>query len=330
MKYRRLGQSEMRVSAIVFGAWAIGGAMWGGTDDQAAVEAIQAALDLGVNAVDTAPIYGLGHSERLVGKAVAGKRDKVFLFTKFGLRADLEEGEYYFTMDLQGKGVKVYRNSRKRRVIEECERSLKNLGTDYIDLYQAHWRDRTVPVEEPMEAVAELIKQGKVRYAGVSNYSVPEIEAARRCVPLVSVQPPYSLVNRGVEKDVLPYCRDRGIGVLVYSPLQRGLLTGKFQPDHRFPPGDHRANQPFFRPENIRRVNRMIEEIRPIAAAHQAAPAQVILAWTVRQPGVTAALVGARNAKQAQENARAGEIDLSPEELQRLAELADRLDLDLS
>ncbi len=330
MEYRQLGLSEIQASVITFGAWAIGGAMWGGTDEKAAIEAIQRSLDLGVNCIDTAPIYGLGRSEQIVGKAIKGRRDQVYIFTKCGLRVDLEEGEYYFTMEFEGKAYKVYRNSRKQRILEECDRSLQNLGTDYIDLYQVHWRDHTVPVEEPMEALEKLIDQGKIRYAGVCNYTVEEVETARRCIPIVSVQPPYSLVNRGIEKDLLPYCREQNLGVLVYSPLQRGLLTGKFQPDHKFPPEDHRAKHPFFRPENIRKVNEMLDQIRPIAQAHNATLAQTILRWTIDQPGVTVALVGARNAQQAEENARAVEVQLTDEERRRITELSDQLHLNLT
>lgn len=330
MEYRRLGPSEIQASVIIFGGWAIGGAMWGGTDEKAAIEAIHASLDLGVNCIDTAPVYGLGLSEQIVGKAIKGRRQLVRIFTKCGLRVDRDEGEFFFEMVFQGKRYKVYRNCRKNRIIEECDRSLQNLGTDYIDLYQIHWRDHTVPVEEPMEALDKLLKEGKILAAGVCNFTVEEIEIARKCIPIVSVQPPYSLVNRGIENDILPYCQRNGLGVIVYSPLQRGLLTGKYSPDHKFPPEDHRATNAFFKPENIRCVNAMLEKIKPIAQSHNATVAQVILRWTIDKPGITAALVGARNRVQAEENARAAEIKLSEQERRFIGELAEELQLDLN
>lgn len=330
MEYRRIGQSNIEVSVIIFGAWAIGGTMWGGTNEKAAIEAINVSLGMGINCIDTAPIYGLGLSEQIVGKAIKGKRDRVRIFTKCGLRVDVEEGEYFFTMEHDGKPLKVYRNCRKKRILEECDRSLKNLGTDYIDLYQIHWVDHTVPIEEAMEALDKLLEQGKILAAGVCNYSVQEIEIARKCIPIVSVQSPYSLVNRGIEADLLPYCVENELGMLVYSPLQRGLLTGKYTPAHQFPPGDHRRNNPFFKPQNIQKVNELIEKLRPIANAHNATVAQLILRWTIDQTGITAALVGARNAAQAEENAKAVQINLFEEERALIRRLGESIKLDLS
>jgi aryl-alcohol dehydrogenase-like predicted oxidoreductase len=226
MQYRPLGNSSLKVSALTLGTWAMGGFMWGGSDETEAIAAIQKAIDLGATSIDTAPIYGLGGSEEIVGKAIAGHRDKVQLLTKFGLCWDKAEGAFHFEMRApNGEMVKVYRNARKARIIAECEASLKRLGTDYIDLYQQHWPDPETPLEESWEAIAQLLRAGKIRAAGVSKFSIEQIEQAGRIVPLASVQPPYSMVNRGIEKDLLPYCREHGLGVLVYSPLQRGLLT---------------------------------------------------------------------------------------------------------
>lgn len=329
MEYRQLGQSQLKPSVIVFGAWAIGGAMWGDADEGDAIAAIRASMDAGVNAIDTAPVYGLGQSERLVAKAVAGRRDKVLIFTKFGLRVDREEGEYHFAMNFFGKPVKVYKNARKHRVLEEVETSLRDLNTDYIDLYQYHWRDNTTPLDETMEALDLLLKQGKIRVAGVSNFTVEEIEVCSRGGLLASNQPPYSMVNRDIEKDVLPFCRQNKIGVVVYSPLQRGLLTGKFKPDHKFGPEDHRAQQAFFKPENIRRVNSFLEGLRPIAEEHNASISQVVINWTIQQPGVTCALVGARDAKQAGENAVAGNFALSAAENSQINAMLDELKLEM-
>jgi aryl-alcohol dehydrogenase-like predicted oxidoreductase len=268
-----------------------------------------------VTSIDTAPIYGLGGSEEIVGKAIAGRRDKVQLLTKFGLCWDKAEGSFHFeTQAPNGEMVKVYRNARKARIIAECEASLKRLGTDYIDLYQQHWPDPETPIEESWEAVAQLLKAGKIRAAGVSNFSIEQIEQAGKIIPPASVQPPYSMVNRGIEKDLLPYCREQGLGVLVYSPLQRGLLTGKITLEHEFPETDHRRTNPFFKYENRKKVLGFLERIAPIARAHQATLAQLVISWTINRPGITAALVGARNARQAEENVKGAELTLTAEE----------------
>lgn len=327
METRQLGSSPVRASVITFGAWAIGGAMWGGTDERKAIEAIRASIDMGITSIDTAPVYGFGKSEELVGRAVAGRRDEVQIFTKFGLRGDIAEGEYFFHLNEDG-GTDVYRNARKERIIEECERSLKCLNTDRIDLYQCHWRDHTTPVEETMEALIELHKAGKILAGGVSNFPAEEIDACRKVFPVASLQPPYSMVFRGIEADVLPYCRTNNVGVIVYSPMQRGLLTGKFSPEHKFAEGDSRAGDRFFQPENIRRVNRMLDEMRPLAAEHKATLAQLVINWTIRQPGITAALVGARDAAQARENAGALAFTLSDADLSAIDSLINNLVLE--
>ena len=331
MEYRPLGDSDVRVSVITFGAWAIGGWMWGGTDETAAVAAIRRAVDLGMTTIDTAAAYGYGLSEELVGRAISGvPRDRVQILTKFGLRWDVEDGEYFFTWaEPDGRERRIFRNARAASVIEECERSLKRLGVDVIDLFQCHWRDHTTPVEETMEACQRLIDAGKIRAAGVSNFTVDELAACRAVLPIASDQPSFSMVNRKIEADVLPWCRKHGVGVVVYSPLQKGLLTGKIKPGHEFAPGDHRADDPYFRPENVRRVNAALDRMRPIAEAHGATLAQLAIAWTIRRPGITAALVGARNPRQAEENARAAELALTTDEIAAIAAVLDDLELDL-
>ncbi len=210
--------------------------MWGGTDEKASIESIQASVDAGVTTIDTAPIYGYGYSEELVAKAIGDRRDKVQILTKFALRWDSTDGEHFFDLDEKGKIVNIYKNARKQSIIKECEDSLRRLKTDYIDLYQCHWRDTTTTLEETMEACAQLLKEGKVRAIGVSNFTSEDIAKCSSIVPIASNQPPYSMVLRDIEKDVLPYCREHDIGTVVYSPLQRGLLTGKFKPDHKFAP----------------------------------------------------------------------------------------------
>ena len=330
MEYRTLGNSDVKVSTIVFGSWAIGGRDWGPQDDDDAVAAIRTAIDMGVTTIDTAAVYGFGHSESLVAKAVAGRRDQVQILTKYGVRGMIGKGGAPGKRtDDTGKLRPVYMNSRKDSVLAECEQSLRRLATDYIDLYQCHWRDRTTPVEETMAAVDQLLTQGKIRAAGVSNFTADEIEAARQVVPIVSVQPPYSMLQRGAEKDILPHCRANSISVLIYSPMQRGLLTGAFTPDRTIGPGDHRAGLSVFSVENRRRVQTFLDDIRPLAQAHNATLGQVAVNWALQQPGVTAALVGCRNVRQAEENCRAFDFKLTAEEIRQITDRLETLDLEL-
>lgn len=326
MEYRQLGKSQVRASAITYGAWAIGGSMWGGSDEDDAVQAMRTAIDIGMTSIDTAPGYGFGKSEELIAKATKGRRDKVQIFTKFGLRWDSEEGEHFFDLKYQGKVSKIYRNARKKSVLAECDNSLRRLQTDYIDLYQCHWPDPSTPIEETMEALAQLLKEGKILAAGVSNFSVSEIERANKVVPIASDQPPYSMVLRDIEKDVLPYCRANNIGLIVYSPLQRGLLTGKFKPDHKFAQDDHRATQPHFQPDYIRRVNAFLETLKPMANKYGATLGQLVLNWTMQQPGITAVLVGARDADQVKENAKAAELNVSKQDINEIDNLLKSLE----
>ena len=291
--------------------------MWGGTERNEAIKAIRAAYDLGVTSIDTAPIYGQGNSEEIVGEAIKDlPRDKVQILTKYGMRWDLAKGDFAFhSADTKGKEIDIYKYAGKESIIKECEDSLRRLGTDYIDLYQIHWPDTTTPIEETMETVAQLIKQGKVRYAGVCNYNVAQLQEAQKYVNIVSNQVPYSMVKRDIEEDVVPYCLEHNTSILAYSPLERGLLTGKMKPGYVFAEGDHRAGLYFFTDENIKRTNAFLEKIQPLAEEKGATLAQLVLRWTIEQPGITIALAGARNEKQAIENAWALTINLSPEEI---------------
>lgn len=322
MEYRKLGNSDLQVSAITFGAWAAGGWMWGSTDRQEAVEAIKASYDVGVTSIDTAPIYGQGTSEEIVGEAIKGiPRDRVQILTKFGMRWDLNSAKGDFAMhtkDNSGKALDVYKYSSKESVIYECEQSLKRLGTDYIDLYQIHWPDSTTPISETFEAVSRLIEQGKVRYAGVCNYSSMQMAEAELTVPLVSNQVPFSMVNRGIEKETVPYCIEHHKSILAYSPLQRGLLTGKIYPGYTFQEGDHRASLPHFQPDFIEKTNVLLDKIKPIAVDKNASLGQLVLQWTIKRAGITVALAGARNAQQAIQNAESIDIRLTLEELEAI------------
>lgn len=325
MEYRKLGNSDLQVSAITFGAWAAGGWMWGSTDRKEAVEAIRASYDVGVTSIDTAPIYGQGTSEDIVGEAIRGiPRDKVQLLTKFGMRWDLDSAKGDFgmhTKDNSGKALDVYKYAGKESIIYECEQSLKRLGTDYIDLYQIHWPDSTTPISETFEAVARLIEQGKVRYAGVCNYTSTQMAEAEQIVNLVSNQIPYSMVNRGIEEDTVPYCMQHRKAILAYSPLQRGLLTGKIHAGYTFQEGDNRATLPYFQPDFIEKTNALLAKIKPIADSKNVTLGQLVLRWTIERTGITIALAGARNAQQALQNAQSIDIRFSKEEIDSINKL---------
>jgi len=318
MEYRKIGNSDLELSVITFGAWAAGGWMWGSTDRSDAINAIKASYDLGVTSIDTAPIYGQGDSEEIVGDAIKGiSRDKLQIVTKFGMRWDLDKGDFGFkSKNNEGKDIDIYKYAGKESVIYECEQSLKRLGTDYIDLYQIHWPDVTTPISETFEAVSRLIEQGKVRYAGVCNYDVAQLREADETLKIISNQIPFSMVNRGVEEETVPYCIENNKSVLAYSPMERGLLTGKITPDYKFEEGDHRKGVKFFTPESIEKTNAFLAKIKPLADEKNASLSQLVLRWTVERPGITIALVGARNAKQSVQNAEAINIKLNNDEIQ--------------
>ena len=318
MEYRKIGNSDFELSVITFGAWAAGGWMWGSTDRNDAIEAIKAGYDLGVTSIDTAPIYGQGDSEEIVGEAIKGiSRDKLQLITKFGMRWDLAKGDFGFkSKNNDGKEIDIYKYAGKESVIYECEQSLKRLGTDYIDLYQIHWPDVTTSISETFEAVNRLIEQGKVRYAGVCNYNVAQLKEADQTLEIISNQIPFSMVNRGVEEETVPYCIEKNKSVLAYSPMERGLLTGKMTADYKFEEGDHRQGNKFFSPESIEKTNAFLAKIKPLADEKNATLSQLVLRWTVERPGITIALVGARNEKQAVQNAEAINVKLNTEEIQ--------------
>lgn len=329
MELRKLGSSDIKVTPIAFGAWVIGGWMWGGTEEQTAIEAVRTAYNLGMTTIDTAPVYGLGKSEELIGKALEGvPRDSYQILTKYGLNWESNDGEFYFDSEDNNRNpVKIYKWASKKRVKKECEDSLSRLNTDYIDLLQIHWADPTTPISETMEAVAELIEEGKVRAAGVCNYSVSQVEEALQTIPLASNQVPYSLIKRDIEKDVIPQAIKNGMQILPYSPLQRGLLTGKIKPGHSFIGYDTRKGDKFFSDENIKRVNELLDKIRPIAETHNATLAQLILNWTANQKGIGCVLSGARNAEQVKDNVKAMDFTLSQDELNIITQYADTFSL---
>jgi aryl-alcohol dehydrogenase-like predicted oxidoreductase len=330
MKYRKLANTDLLLSEVTFGAWAAGGWMWGGTERKDAIDAIRVSYSLGVTSIDTAPIYGQGTSEEIVGEAMKGiSRHSFQILTKYGMRWDLKRGDFAFSSkNNSGENIDIYKYAGKESIIKECEDSLRRLGTDYIDLYQIHWPDSTTPIGESMEAVSRLIEQGKVRHAGVCNYDAAQLAEAEKQITLASDQVPYSMVNRGIERELVPFCLENYKSILAYSPLERGLLTGKIKPGHTFAPGDHRKEVSFFKEENLRRTSRFLELLKPLAAEKHLTLGQLVILWTLQQPGITITLVGARNAEQAMENAKAIDSTLSKEEIEIITDYLDELELE--
>jgi aryl-alcohol dehydrogenase-like predicted oxidoreductase len=311
---RELGTSGIKASAIGLGTWAMGGWMWGGTDENLAVKAIQASIDEGISLIDTAPAYGLGKSEELVGRAIEGRRDKVVLSTKCGLVWHAQHGNYFF--DQADKAV--HRFLGKESIIHEVEISLKRLGTDYIDHYITHWQDPTTPVDETMEALSLLKEQGKIRSIGISNVSADDLNAYLAAGTIDAIQECYSMMDRQVEGELLPICQANNVSVLSYSSLALGLLSGKIGPDRQFQGDDLRKDNPRFSIENREKISLLVDEFGQIAERHSATIAQLVIAWTISQPGITFALCGARNPEQAIENARAGAISLDADEVKNI------------
>jgi len=309
METRKLGDSDLMVTRVGYGAWAIGGTgweyAWGPQNDRDSVAAVLKALEMGVNWIDTAAVYGLGHSEEVVARALAewtGRRPA--LFTKCGLLWD--------------RSGRVHRKLSAESVRAECEASLRRLGVEMIDLYQVHWPpENDGELEEGWRTMASLKKEGKVRWIGVSNFDAGQMDRARPIAPVTSLQPPYSLIRRGIEKDVLPYCAERGIGVLVYAPMASGLLTGAMTRGRaaNLPDDDWRKRSPEFNEPNLTRNLALVERLRAVGKRHGRSAGEVAIAWTLRHPAVTAAIVGARTAAQAEGVMGAAELRLSPEEI---------------
>ncbi len=291
MDRRQLGQSGLEVSLIGLGTWAMGATVetWGHVDDRESIAAIHQALDSGINLIDTAPIYGLGHSETVVGKAITGRRDEVVLATKCGL------------LFPQSKDQLPPRNLSRESVVRECEQSLRRLQTDYIDLYQCHWPDPETDIRETMEALVELLRVGKIRAIGVSNFSCQQISVAREYGPVHCLQPPFSMLHYRAAEDLLPYCLDNEIAVVPYSPLAKGLLTGKFKAEDTFE--DVRAHDPEFLGDRFLRNLKLVATLKDIAVRYDKTVAQLVINWTASFPGVTSPIIGAKRPSQVIENA---------------------------
>ncbi len=306
MKTRQLGNSDLMITPIGFGAWAIGGAGWefgwGEQDDKQSVAAIHRALELGINWIDTAAVYGMGHSEKVVALALRSwSGPRPYVFTKGGLRWD-EQGY-------------VHRSLNPASIRQECEDSLRRLNVDVIDLYQIHWP--TEELEEGWTAMARLQKEGKVRWIGVSNFNVEEMRRAQEIAPITSLQPPYSLVHREIEQKILPYCRSEKLGVIVYSPMASGLLTGAMTRERAdaLPSSDWRSRDAEFQEPRLSKNLALVERLRRVGERHGRSPGQIAIAWALRNPTVTGAIVGARNAKQVEGNVGAADLSLANEEI---------------
>jgi methylglyoxal reductase len=319
MRTRSLGSSGIQASVVAFGAWAVGGWRWGGSDDAVSIEAIRAALDAGINFIDTAPAYGFGHGEEVVGKAIQGRRDKVVLATKCGLAWNTTKGTLFFVSDDKGRNdagqYRIHKTLDPDQVRSDLEGSLRRLKTEYIDLYLTHWQDVTIPIEDTMEMLLGLKKQGKIRAIGACNAKVPDLERYRSKGAIDADQERYSMLDRDLEKEQLPWCGKNNVAVLAYSPLHHGLLSGKISPDREFKEGDLRRGHASFTPENLKKTGVLLDKIRPIAERRGLTIGQAVIAWTLAQPGLTHALVGARTKQQAIENAAAGDVVLGADEL---------------
>jgi len=301
METRRLGTSDLEITTVGFGAWAIGGGWWGPVEDEESIGAICRAYELGINWFDTAPAYGWGHSEELVAKALGKHSTEVIVATKCGLKRHPDGN--------------VTRDSTRAGILEGCEESLQHLQRDYIDLYHVHWPDTDTLFAETMSALLELYTAGKIRAIGVSNFSVEQMTECLKHGPLHSLQPPYNMLQRDTDKEILPFCREHNIGVVCYGPMARGLLTGKFQEEPTFPDDDVRRHDGMFKGETFRRNQRIVAALAEVAKQHNKTVGQLAVRWVIQQPGITAAIVGAKRASQVEENVSAMGWELTPQDL---------------
>ncbi|MBI1178596.1 aldo/keto reductase [bacterium] len=314
MQTRTLGHSGLKLSTIGLGTWAMGGGDWkfgwGAQDDQKSIAAVRAAVEAGINWIDTAAIYGHGHSEKVVGQAIKERRNDLIIATKCG-------------RVWAGESREIGKCLRRESIFREVENSLTRLQIDVIDLYQIHWPEPDDEVEEGWSAVGDLIKAGKVRFGGVCNFNLAQLKRAQAIHPITSLQPPYSMLKRDIEPEIIPWCAENNVGIVAYSPMQAGLLTGRFTKERAaaLPENDWRKRSPFFQEPQLSANLRVAEGLMPIADRMSIAVSQLALAWVLRLPAVTAAIAGARDPRQIQETARAGDVELSPEVIEEIEKL---------
>ncbi|MFV1975932.1 MAG: aldo/keto reductase [Candidatus Scalindua sp.] len=335
MRYKQLGKSGIEASIIILGTWATSGWMWGGTDEKEAINAIHATLDNGVNAIDTAPIYGFGRSEQLVGKALKGRRDDVVIASKCGLIWHDNKGALSFNADDygmvdNGTGKKIYSYLGPESIRYEIEKSLIRLRTDYIDLYQVHWQDPTTQISDTMNELLKLKQDGKIRAIGVCNASVEEMKQYNEIGTLDTDQEKYSLLDRKAATNNIPYALSNDMAFLGYSPLSYGLLTGNSKSMRKYGKGDIRLTRRRFSQENIALINTMLNEFKPIADEHDVTITQLVIAWVLNQKGCSHVLVGARKTMHAIENIKGGDLLLSQGELDQMQTILEKYLPDLA
>jgi aryl-alcohol dehydrogenase-like predicted oxidoreductase len=312
MEKVRFGQTDLEVSIVVLGTWVTGGWLWGGADDKESIKTIHRALELGFNFIDTAPVYGFGKSEKVIGQALKewGNRGDIVIATKCGLEWDEKEN--------------VRRNSSPQRIQYEVDQSLKRLGVDCIDLYQVHWPDTQTPFEATMQVLQKLQESGKIRYIGLSNFSKEQISACLQAGPVHSLQPPYNIFEREAEKELLPFCMENGIATLGYGGLCRGLLTGKFTGDEQFAKGDLRRFDPKFKPDRFKQYLKAVDALKKLAAKYDKTVAQFALRWAIQQPGLTTVIAGARTPRQVEDNAGVSDWRITEEDIRKVDEILEK------
>jgi len=310
MKTRKLGNSNLEITELILGTWAIGGTMWSDYDEKGAIDAIEAAISNGINMIDTAPVYGNGHAEELIGKVIKGRRDKILIATKCGL--DIEN--------------RMKKDLRPEFIVHDLEMSLKRLGTDVIDLYQIHWPVTDVPIQDTMEALMKLKDQGKVKHIGVCNFSGNELSEAVKYGEVVSFQPNYSLLERDIEKDQMKVCLKSGIGIISYGSLGAGMLTGKYKALPSFRKGDARNFfYRFFKEQYWPGVKKVVDVVSKIAEQKNAKPGHVAMAWILSKPGISGAICGARNSFQVEENLGGATLVLTQDEILELDKVSEKI-----
>lgn len=318
MLMREIGKTGVMASAVGFGTWAVGGGIiWGERDDDLAVRAIHEALDAGINLIDTAPVYGFGHSEEVVGRALKGRRDKVIVTTKCGLTWEGDQGSFFYSRE----GYTVLKNLSRAEVIRGCEESLRRLQTDYIDVFMTHWQSIppfVTPISETMDALLQLKKEGKIRAIGASNVSVDQLKEYMSLGEVALVQEKYSMLDRRIEEEIMPFCEESGISIQAYSPLEQGILTGRFTMDTVLSENDVRNRSDHYKPENRQRIIGMLEGWRPLCEKYRCSMSSLVIAWTAAQSERFIVLCGSRKPEHARDNVQGGNIALDWEDLEKM------------